>query len=109
MGNFPDVYFDEFDTLKLGLNTTWVPTTTVGLPHLSGATHLEVKYALEFDQCLPSYQYVGIPLPRPAVTNNEFLDFFPKKAVEGEVLNITFRGYIPYGCGQTALVKVCFS
>jgi len=108
MGNFPDVFFDYSDTLGLGLNTTWTPTTAMAahMPHLSGATHLEVKYVLEFDSCLPSYQYVGIPLPRPEVTNYDFIDFFPKKAMEGEVLNITFRGYIPYGCGQTAMVKI---
>ena len=99
------VYFPDF--LSLSTRHTTV-ATAAHIPSLMGATSLEMKFQLNFDHCLPSYQYEGIPLPRPEVTTYEYLDFFPKKAIEGETLNITFRGYIPYGCGQTAMVKVWF-
>eukprot|EP00670_Eutreptiella_braarudii_P005891 CAMPEP_0174286156 /NCGR_PEP_ID=MMETSP0809-20121228/10652_1 /TAXON_ID=73025 ORGANISM="Eutreptiella gymnastica-like, Strain CCMP1594" /NCGR_SAMPLE_ID=MMETSP0809 /ASSEMBLY_ACC=CAM_ASM_000658 /LENGTH=1542 /DNA_ID=CAMNT_0015382103 /DNA_START=109 /DNA_END=4737 /DNA_ORIENTATION=- len=107
-GNYPDLFMDEYNTLGLGFNTSWHTTvaTAAHIPSLMGATSLEMKFQLNFDHCLPSYQYEGIPLPRPEVTTYEYLDFFPKKAIEGETLNITFRGYIPYGCGQTAMVKI---
>lgn len=108
VGNFPDMFMDEYNTLGLGFNETWHPTTAVAamIPSLASSSSLELKFVLDFDHCLPSYQYLGIPLPKPDVTTYDYIDFFPKVAIEGETLNITFRGYIPYGCGQTAHVKI---